>query len=233
MLRSTFDFANRVLTRCIWRIPSETTEDCARRVDTLRLASRDWPRNPRSLWPSSPSVGELIAMSRRGITPTGLWKPPQLVVNKPRVQDLSKDLGLATRVISNNVIGLRSTVAVPRKFLPWFRYSRGILFLTVRYCIPAGLVRFLLAQWVTNPFNLWLKVNCRLKYYLGLVRMQDNPAPCGRTLPSQGLSTLEREKRGRAGPDYSSCSESEYGSSSSFGESRFSGVRRTQQAKLT
>jgi hypothetical protein len=167
-LGSTFDYANRVLTRCIWRFSGNLSEDCARQVDTHRLAKRDWPRNPRSLWPSSPSVTELVAMARSGKVPSSLWKPPRVVNNPPRIRDLHDDVGLATRVIANNVIGIRSTIAVPRKFLPWFRYRDGILFLTVRYRIPIGLVRLLLSEWIRAPFNLWLKVPCRLKYYLRL-----------------------------------------------------------------
>lgn len=169
-LRATFDYANRVLTRCIWSFSGAISEDCARQVDCHRLGKRDWPRNPRSLWPSSPSVSELLVMTRSGKVPDRMWKPPKIVVNYPRVKELSTNSALSTRVVANNVIGIRSTVSVPRKFLPWFRYRSGILFLTVRYRIPIGLTRFLLSQWIQNPFNLWLKVNCRLKYYL---RLQD------------------------------------------------------------
>jgi hypothetical protein len=167
-LRSTFDFANRVLTRCMWRVPGNVTEDCARRVDTHRLASRDWPRNPRSLWPSSPSLTEVIVMSRSGKVPDRMWKPPRLALDQPTVRDLSANLGLATRIVSQNIVGVRSTVSIPRKFLPWFRYRSGILFLTVRYSIPAGLVRLLLSVWKKDPYSLWLHVKCRLKYYLRL-----------------------------------------------------------------
>jgi len=174
MLRSTFDFANRVLTRRIWRLSGSLAEDCARRVDTHRLNKRDWPRNPRSLWPSSPSLTEVIAMSRSGKVPYGIWTPPKLVIDHPRLRDVSDNLRLATRIVSQNVVGIRSTVTVPRKFLPWFRYRSGILFLTVRYAIPAGLVRFLLGHWKRNPFNLWLNANCHLKHYLRLTR---NPDP--------------------------------------------------------
>jgi len=43
-----------------------------------------------------------------------------------------------------------------------------MLFLTVRYDVPIGLVRLLIGQWIRNPFSLWLRVNCRFKYYLKL-----------------------------------------------------------------
>lgn len=169
-LRTTFDLANRVLTRSLWRFSGSIAEDCARRVDTHRLPSRDWPRSSRSLWPSSPSVSELIVMSRSGKVPSGMWKPRRIVNDCPTVRDLSNDLSLATRIVRLNVVGIRSTVSVPRKFLPWFRYRHEFLILTVRYHLPAGLVRFLIAQWKVSPFNLWLNANCRLKYYLRLTR---------------------------------------------------------------
>jgi len=165
-LRSTFDYANRVLTRRIWKFSGKISEDCARRVDCHRLASRDWPRNPGSLWPSSPSVSELLVMGRSGKVPDPLFKYPRVALSHLTVLDTSRDSHLATQLVSDNVIGIRSTVTVPRKFLPWFRYRDGILFLTVRHHLPIGLVRLLLGQWKVNPHNLWLRVKCRLKYYL-------------------------------------------------------------------
>lgn len=198
-LRSTFDYANRVLTRSIWRPSSNLLDDCARRVDTHRLDQRSWPRNPRQVWPSTPSVTELIAMSRRGISTSGLWTPPCLVKDHARVQDLSTDLGLATRIVSQNIVGIRSTVSVPRKFLPWFRYRSGILFLTVRSSIPAGLVRLLLREWIVGPYNLWLRVNCRLKYYLrNIHRSVTTPI-----LPSRPVGTLGPRLRGKDPKDRS------------------------------
>jgi hypothetical protein len=197
-LRATFDYANRVLTRCVWRFSGSLSEDCARRVDCHRLAKRDWPRNARSLWPSSPSVTELIAMARSGKTPDGpMWKPPKIALHNLRVQDLSTDSYLASRVVSNNVVGIRSTVPIPRKFLHWFRYRDGFLILTVRSSIPIGLVRLLLSEWIRNPFNLWLKVNCRLKYYLRLTETPPErreahfvPTP----VASLGAGSVERSR---------------------------------------
>lgn len=168
LLQSTFEFANRVLTRCVWRFSGSISEDCARRVDVHRLAKKDWPRNARSLWPSTPSVSELIGMSRAGKVPVPLQKPRKLVLDPPTMRDLSTNSRLATRVVADNVIGIRSSVFVPRMYHPWFKYRDGFLILVVRYSMPIGLVRFLLGAWKTNPFNLWLNVNCRLKHYLRL-----------------------------------------------------------------
>lgn len=194
LLSSTFDLANRVLTRCLWNIPRSVSEDCARRVDCHRLSKTEWPRNPGSLWPSSPSVPELIVMSRSGKVPERLTRFPRVVNNCPTVQMLRSDRALATRVVSDNVIGIRSSVQVPRKFLPWFRYRNGILFLTVRYSIPIGLVRFLLGEWKRSVHNLWLRAKCHLKYYLRLVPhsgVNHTEARSGEVSALQVSSTVE------------------------------------------
>lgn len=107
-------------------------------------------------------------MSRRGITASGLWKPTFGLKDHLSARDLRDCPQIATRIVTNNIIGVRPQVSVPAKFLRWFRYRDGILFLTVRYNVPIGLVRFLLGQWVRNPFSLWLRVNCRFKHYLKL-----------------------------------------------------------------
>jgi hypothetical protein len=181
LLQSTFSFANRMLSGRLWRSSGKISEDCARQVDTHRLAKRDWPRSAGSLWPSSPSVPELIVMSRSGKVPAPLLRPRRVVNDHVTLQDLFGDSGLATRVVANNVVGIRSSVYVPRKFLPWFRYRDGILFLTVRYSIPIGLVRFLLGEWKKNVHNLWLRAKCHLKYYLRLV-----PRSHGKTMEALG-----------------------------------------------
>lgn len=231
LLQATFDYANRVLTRCIWRFSGKISADCARRVDTNRLDKRDWPRNPRSLWPSSPTVTELLAMTRCGKTPTPLWKPPKLIGNQLRVSDLKWRLKSATRIVSDNVVGLRSTVPVPRKFLPWFRYRDGILFLTVRYSLPAGLVRLVLSQWIRDPFSLWLKVNCRLKYYLRIHEPAGKTGEYGSTF-SQTSSGLEGCTRPEGG---ATCDDESFElrrSSYTSDESTLSRSRRTQHTKL-
>lgn len=183
-LSGTFDYANRVLTRCMWRFTGDISRDCARQVDCHRLGKSCVPRVAGSSWPSSPSVTELMMMSKLGKVPLGLWKPRKVVNDHPTVRDLSLDSHLATRVIADNVIGIRSTVSVPRQFLPWFRYRDGLLVLTVRYHLPIGLVRLLLSTWIQAPHSLWLRAKCRLKYYLRLVPRGSSCRPCGAGLPA-------------------------------------------------
>lgn len=231
--QSTFDYANRVLPRCIWRFSGSISEDCARRVDVHRLAKKDWPRSARSLWPSSPSVSELIGMSRAGKVPVPLMRYPKVVLDPPTVRDLSFDLKLATRIVSDNVIGIRSSVFVPRMYHSWFRYRDGILFLTVRYSIPAGLVRFLLGEWKKCPFNLWLKVNCRLKYYLRITPHSPCNAREARIQRGGRLPTASSSWRDETNPTSGNVIEAITLLEAPSIEAALSGFRRTRLAKLT
>jgi hypothetical protein len=164
----TIEMVERILPQTVWRPPKQSLDALARRVDTHRLASRDWPRDARSLWPSFPSLTEVLGMSRQGKTVSGLWSPRLTIPNCVTWNQARESRVLATRMVQRNVVGIRSTVKVPREYLPWFRYSRGILFLTVRYWLPIGLVRFLTSEWIRCPYNLWLQVPCRYKSYLKL-----------------------------------------------------------------
>jgi hypothetical protein len=105
---------------------------------------------------------------------------------------MSDDIRLATRVVKANIVGIRSSIEVPEEYLQNFGYRRGFLILTNRYCISAGLTRFLLGQWKKCPFNLWLKENCRLKYYL----MRHTPSEMfgevvGRTMRAVSLGMVQ------------------------------------------
>lgn len=200
---SSIDYINRVLPGYVWNCPKFSFEACARRVDTHRLSQTAWPRSRGLLWPSTPSFTEMLAMSRKGKPLSGLMKPSLGLKAHVTVRDFSENADVATRIITNNVVGIRSSVPVPRKFLPWFRIRSGILFLAVRYDIPIGLVRFLAAQWIRNPFNLWLKVNCRFKYYLKL-------------LPKAGIAPVIGGFRSVPGVSPSSELDQEEGSSFDF-----------------
>jgi hypothetical protein len=166
--KSVVDTIRLALPGYIWTVPGKTW-DIANRVGTHRLGKEEWPRISRSLWPSTPSFVEMIEQSRRGKTPSGLWKPTAIKDSMQafHVQDFPT---VATRIVRQNIFGIRETVSVPDKFLNWFRRRGNILFLTVRHILPIGLVRFLLGQWIRNPFNLWLKVNCRFRHYLKLLK---------------------------------------------------------------
>lgn len=73
---------------------------------------------------------------------------------------------LATRIVANNIVGIRSSVEVPRKFLGYFRYRQNFLILTVQHNLPIGLVRFLLGQWCVAPYSLWLRRAVLFKKFL-------------------------------------------------------------------
>jgi hypothetical protein len=109
-------------------------------------------------------------MLRRGIDP---FERPELKVPEghsgyTRVSrgELRENPVLAARIVSNVIVGIRSSMEVPGKFLRFFRYSQNFLILTATYAIPIGLVRFLLGKWTTNPYSLWLRRAVTLKQYL-------------------------------------------------------------------
>lgn len=115
-------------------------------------------------------------MSRRGIVPTNL---PQATpgVRVP-ISAVQSSIGLARRIVVSNVIGVRADIEVPKSFLGSFRYRWGFLILTDR-CVPAGLVRWILAQWLTHPHDLWLASQVYLRRYLREV-------PLGVAMPAPG-----------------------------------------------
>jgi len=131
------------------------------------LPSSDWPRlGTRSAWPSSPTVYELLEMSRRGITPLPMQKPRVVSTRPTSRAQYNSDAVLRARVISNQIVGIRSDVKVPNKFIRYFRYRWNFLILAVPYNLPIGLVRFLTGQWIRNPHNLWLREKCSFKNFL-------------------------------------------------------------------
>lgn len=164
--KSTMDHASRYVPGMLWSCPENLSEHCVNTVDVARLCATDWPRITRNQWPSTPSISELLEMSRRGISVPPQDKLPITVDNCARWSDLSNDIRFASKLVAKNIIGIRSSVGIKDEFRPWFRYRNGFLILTVRYNLPAGLVRFLLGQWKVAPFNLWLKEKCRLKIFL-------------------------------------------------------------------
>lgn len=169
--------SNQVLPGWLWNPP---IREVAYLVDYNRLSSTDMPRISRRAWPSTPTFTEMLAGIRVGFTFTGPQKPDRVI--DPIRPCHMNDIRVASRVVSNNVIGIRVLPkTVPRKFLPWFRYREGFLILVSRYCLPAGLTRFLLSVWKTNPRSLWLRRNCLLKYYLrstSLGSLGSFPSPC-------------------------------------------------------
>lgn len=95
---------------------------------------------------------------------------------------VNNDVDLITYIVSENVLGIRADIEVPKKFLGHFRYRWGFLILT-SFAIPIGLVRFLTSQWIKTPFNLWLNRNVSYRKFLSsvpkrlTVRKPANPSP--------------------------------------------------------
>jgi hypothetical protein len=157
---------NREFPGMLWNSPRTVLGHMASIVGMLRLRKIDWPGISRQRWPSTPSFSEMLAMSRRGLVTVGLDKLRFTVRNCITRKQVSDDIRLARKIVTKNIIGIRSSVKVPEGFLPYFRYRNGISFLAVRYNLPAGLIRFLIGHWIKCPFNLWLKENCRFKNFL-------------------------------------------------------------------
>lgn len=151
----------------IWNRRSASDCHTAHSVGLYRLSKRDVPSTRRALWPSAPSFTEMLEMSRRGVSPLSVHASPRYSVkNGITRRDLSDNIRLATRIVASQIVGIRSSVEIPEAWLRWFRYRYGFSILSVRYKLPSGLVRFLLAQWIKCPSNLWLLDHCPLRVYL-------------------------------------------------------------------
>jgi hypothetical protein len=185
-----FEHCRQVSPGLLWNPPCVVTREEARSVEKYRLSQRDWPRNARPLWPSTPTFAEMLVASRTGHSFSGFRKPPRAVNDRLRLCHLD-DIRVAARVVTNNIIGIRAyPLVVPSKFLRWFRYRQGFLILVVRYNYPAGLIRFLISQWIKNPCSLWLQEKCHLRYYL---RSQDLAAYQPRAVSPGPSVSLEPE----------------------------------------
>lgn len=143
----------------------------SQRLSTKSMKSSDWPSDPLGpSWPSFPTIPEWLEMLRRGIDP---FERPELKAPEgnfafDRVSrgELGSNCHLATMIVTNVIVGVRSTTEVPDKYLGYFRYGHGFLILVCRYALPIGLVRFLLGRWCISPYSLWLRRQCTLKQYL-------------------------------------------------------------------
>lgn len=165
--RSTTNFIKKVLPFGELRTTrGSATADMANRERVKSLPKSDWPRvSGRAAWPSSPTFTEMLEMSRAGITASGLSKIVTPCNTRLSLAQYNENAVLACRIVSNQVIGIRSDMKVPEKFLPYFRYRWNFLILTVNR-IPPGLARFLTGQWIRNPHNLWLRDKCSFRNFL-------------------------------------------------------------------
>lgn len=152
----------------------------ARKAKSLRAS--DWPRlGTRSAWPSSPTVIELLAMSRKGESPIALQTKGNAANRRIHLSEFNSDAELRARVVATNIVGLRSDIKLPNRWLDYFRYRWNFLILAVPYDLPTGLVRYLTGQWIRNPHNLWLRDKCTFKTFL---KINDRSRfPCGRPGP--------------------------------------------------
>lgn len=145
-----------------------------------RLPRNCKPGGARPSWPSTPDLFETLELSRRGKVLPRLDKTPIAINDCLSKQAISDDIRLASRVVGQQIVGIRTTVKVPEDFLGYFRSYHGFLILTGRYKMPAELVRFLIAQWVKVPTSLWLVENCPFKFYLKRHKASDfiRPLSC-------------------------------------------------------
>jgi hypothetical protein len=155
----------------LWTGDCDNAAHRSQRLTVKPLKSSDWPSDTLGpSWPSFPTITEWLEMCRKGIDPFARREldAPEGYMGLTRVSsgEIKENPYLARKIVSNYVVGIRSSVEVPRKFRSYFRYRQGFLILTGYYCLPIGLVRFLLGQWITNPFSLWLRRAVRFKIFL-------------------------------------------------------------------
>lgn len=165
--RSVADYIHRVLPGgCVRTVNGNHAAHVRQSKLVKPLRQQDWPRlGTRAAWPSSPTVTELLAMGKRGDTPLPLNRKPERSKRSVSLALYNSNVVLRQRIVSQQVVGIRSDVEVPKKFLGHFRYRAGVLLLTST-AVPAGLVRFLTGQWIRNPHNLWLREKIGFKTFL-------------------------------------------------------------------
>lgn len=155
----------------IWTGVCDNAIHRSQRLEVKPLKSSDWPSDPLGFsWPSFPSITEWMEMLRKGVSPferSGLSNPEgNTGYTSVSLGEIKENPFLATRIVANAIVGIRSSQEVPRKFLHHFRYRWNFLILTGTGHIPIGLVRFLIGQWMTNPYSLWLRRGVLFKKFL-------------------------------------------------------------------
>jgi len=170
--RRTAEFIHRVAPGMTWTSTGQRPVYSQSTVGS-RLSRRLKPRSSCTAWPSAPDIFEILEMSRRGIRMPVLDNAP-LRVDKPlKRRDVSDNIRLASIIVARQIVGLRETVELPRKFLGHFRTYNGFSILVNRYKIPSGLTRFLLAQWIRSPASLWLVQACPFRIFLNRHKFSD------------------------------------------------------------
>jgi hypothetical protein len=132
---------------------------------TARLPSRLWPSIAgKGAWPNHPTFLENLAMIRRGKSPS--LDPEPVAFNAVPLGLYNSNELLCKNIVAHEIVGLRSDVPVPRKYLGHFRVSRGFLILTARHVLPIGLARFLSGCWKTRPYDVWTRRGQFLRTFL-------------------------------------------------------------------
>lgn len=165
--RSVANWLHQVAPGYLWTRTGDSPVLEASRVAVPRLSKTRAPRSTRALWPSTPTFTEMLVSSRIGSkTPVRDNFKSLAVDNCLTLRETRESHVLITRIVRRQIVGVRAEVEVPGKFLKYFRYRHGFLILSVRHCLPIGLVRFLTAQWIKCPTSLWLVEPVRFKHYL-------------------------------------------------------------------
>jgi len=153
-------YVHRVMPETIRTVSGDLSVHVRQSAKVKPLQKSQWPRlGTRPLWPSSPTVDELFEMGRRGETPVPISKRTR-VKHGISWAHFNSNAEMRRQIVHQGILGIRSDIEVPEKYLGYFRYRWSMLILTGRY-LPTGLVRFLAGQWIRNPHNLWLteKIN--------------------------------------------------------------------------
>lgn len=164
--RRTVEYIKQVLPgECIRSVYGSVAVHEWQRKMVKPLSESDWPRlGTKPAWPSTPTLSESLEMARRGLSPRAIYKPNP-AQHGISVAEFNSNVGLRANLINQQIVGVRSDIKVPKRFLGHFRYRWNFLILTSPQ-LPSGLVRFLTGLWIRNPHNLWLREKCRFKSYL-------------------------------------------------------------------
>jgi len=168
----TASIMHRLAGGMIWTRVAEAAPSGHEAV-VKRLPTKLVPRSTRAVWPSAPDLFEIVEQSRAGRIALIQDRIPLTVSGCLTRKAVSDDIRLASRIVRQQIVGIRFNMGVPEKFLGYFRRRYGFLILSTRHNLPSGLVRFLLARWIVTPTSLWLVEPCPFRNFLRRHRATD------------------------------------------------------------